>query len=124
MSNVFTISGWGQAHDSLASIAPDSATHLDYSNFTNIGAFFDSIKGQAPDILVGWSLGGQIALRAISDGIIKPKKLVLLATPYQFVASKDVKCAMDRDTFNLFHTGFENDPVKAIKRFLTLISMN
>ncbi len=124
MSNIITISGWGQAHDALAEVVPSGATHLDYSNFKTADEFFESIRGQNPDVVVGWSLGGQLALRALSEGIITAKALVLLATPYQFVASKDIKCGMDRDTFNKFYTNFENDPVKTIKRFMTLISLN
>lgn len=124
MTNIVTLSGWGQAFDALASVTPVGTTHIDYSNFANISDFFACIKKESPDIIVGWSLGGQLALRAISEGIIKPKALVLLAVPYQFVASKEIKCAMDRDSFRFFYSSFENDPVKTIKRFMTLISQN
>jgi pimeloyl-ACP methyl ester carboxylesterase len=124
MNNIITISGWGQSSDSLANVAPEGALHLDYSKFANINDFFESIKGHNPDLVIGWSLGGQIALRAISEEIINPKALCLIATPYQFVVSKEIKCAMDRDTFNLFYRNFENDPVKTIRRFATLISLN
>ena len=124
MTKIITLSGWGMAHDALAGVVPDSATHLDYSNFKNIDTFFSSIKGESLDVVVGWSLGGQIALRAISENIIKPKALILLATPYQFVANKEIKCAMDRDSFNLFVSGFANDPVQTLNRFITLVSLN
>ncbi len=124
MTRIVTISGWGQAYDALKAVTPDNATHFDYSNFASTAEFFKNLKGQNPDVVVGWSLGGQLALRAISEGVISPKSLVLIATPYQFVASKDIKCAMNIDNFNTFYNNFESDPVRTIKRFLTLISLN
>jgi pimeloyl-[acyl-carrier protein] methyl ester esterase len=124
MSKIITLSGWGMAHDSLANVTPEGAIHIDYSNFANAADFLQSVDGLEPDVLVGWSQGGQLALRAISEGALKPRSLVLLATPYQFVANKEIKCGMDPDSFNLFYNHFESDPVKTIKRFLTLISLN
>ncbi len=124
MSNIITISGWGQACNALEDVVPEGSTHIDYSNFRNFGKFLEEIKGKTADVIVGWSLGGQLALRAVSEGVIKPKAIILLATPYQFVVSKDVKCAMDRDTFNEFYNNFERDPVKTVKRFITLIGLN
>lgn len=124
MNNIITLSGWGQAYNSLANISPEGATHIDYTKFPSVDAFFKSLKDKNPDIIIGWSLGGQLALRAISEKILKPKKLILISTPYQFVASKDIKCSMSKDTFNTFHSNFESDPVKTLKRFLTLISLN
>lgn len=124
MSSVITISGWGQPYDALKTIVPADAIHIDYSHAPSIADFYRIIKNHNPDVIVGWSLGGQLALRAISDGVISPKSLVLLATPYQFVASKEIKCAMNVDNFNAFYNSFESDPVRTLKRFLTLISLN
>ena len=124
MTNIMTFSGWGMAHDALANVTPEGSHHVDYSNFTSAQELFKSLKGQSPDVLVGWSLGGQLALRAISDGILAPKKLILLATPYQFVANKEVKCAMDKDTFSIFVRDLGRAPEMTLKRFITLISLN
>lgn len=124
MYKITTLSGWGQASDSLSVVSSNESTHIDYSNLADIDALFDTLKLQNPDVVIGWSLGGQLALRAISEGVITPSKLVLLATPYQFVASRDLKCAMDKESFNHFYSSFEKDPAKALKRFITLISVN
>lgn len=124
MANVITLSGWGQAHNSLAAVVPKNALHLDYSKFPSVSDFFDSLRKEDADVLVGWSLGGQLALRAISENILKPKVLILISAPYQFVANKDIKCSMNKDTFNSFCSSFQNDPVKTLKRFLALISLN
>jgi len=124
MSKVITLSGWGMAHDALANVTPDGTTHIDYSHFSNAEDFLKSLNGQKADVIVGWSQGGQLALRAISEGILKPKSLILLAAPYQFVANKEIKCGMDQDSFNLFYSHFESDPVKTLKRFITLVSLN
>lgn len=124
MSKIVAITGWGQAHDALKNVVPEGSTHVDYSQHSSAADFFRTLKNLSPDIIVGWSLGGQLALRAISEDFITAKALVLLATPYQFVANKEIKCAMNVDNFNSFHNNFTSDPVRTLKRFMTLISVN
>jgi pimeloyl-[acyl-carrier protein] methyl ester esterase len=123
MNKAITISGWGQNFDALENIAPN-AHHIDYKNCSNIEEFFDKIKGQTPDVLIGWSLGGQLALRAIDAGLLAPKLLVLLATPFQFITGKGLKCGMDPDTFHGFEKDFAEDPIKTLKQFSVLVAKN
>lgn len=51
---------------------------------------FDSVKSELQnlcdiDLVIAWSLGGQLAMRLISAGILKTKFLILIATPFQFL---------------------------------------
>lgn len=121
--NTLTFSGWGQAPDALANIAPN-ATHIKYRDYPDTSSLFTSIKGTACDLLIGWSLGGQLALRAVDSGVLKPKLLVLLATPFQFLSSKSFKSGMDGDTFHAFETSFHNNPEATLEQFALLIAKN
>jgi len=49
----------------------------DYAKF--VQAFLDKLDIK-PDILIGHSMGGRIAIRGIADGIFAPRKLVLIAS--------------------------------------------
>lgn len=121
MQNVITFSGWGQNYDALENIAPN-AKHIDYTKFNNIEELFASLQNTPCDILIGWSLGGQLALRAIDADVIKPKRLVLISTPFQFVSGKGLKCGIDIDSFNEFENEFTHDPVQTLKQFASLIA--
>ncbi len=123
MTNIITFSGWGQSYDSLEGVAP-GANHINYSSLQDIDELFESLKGAKCDVLIGWSLGGQIALRAIQAGILSPKSLILIAAPFQFIESSAIKCGMDKNVFNDFEEDFINNPEASLQRFLALISRN
>ncbi|MFZ4125682.1 MAG: alpha/beta fold hydrolase [Rickettsiales bacterium] len=113
-----TLSGWTQPADALASIVPDSV-HFDYSDYSNPEASFDGLKQfQHIEYVVAWSMGGQLALRAIAAGVLKPKKLVLIAAPYQFVG----KDGMDAFTFTQFRQNYAADATRSKTRFHGLIA--
>ncbi len=123
MKNIITFSGWGQNFDALENIAP-GAKHIDYRDFQNVDEVFSTIKNNPCDILIGWSLGGQLALRAIEAGILSPKLLILLATPFQFVMGKGLKCGVDIDTFSVFENNFIKDQAKVMAQFALLVAKN
>lgn len=56
---------------------PKAWTVGDYAVF--VGAFLEKIVVQ-PDTIVGHSLGGRIAIKGTADGILTPRKLVLIAS--------------------------------------------
>ena len=99
---ILCLSGWGQKFDSLEFIFNDQAfdpfsvSSLDYSRFDDVAKFFEFVRERQfsldeedlqfgdsdeakkfhPEILVGWSLGGQLAVRLIEKKILKPKLLI------------------------------------------------
>jgi pimeloyl-ACP methyl ester carboxylesterase len=121
--NIVTFSGWGQAPDSLDNIAPN-ANHIKYRDFADVDSVFTSIANVKCDVLIGWSLGGQLALRAVDNGVLKPKLIVLLATPFQFLSGKGFKSGMDGDTFHSFEMNFQNNPEATLEQFALLIAKN
>lgn len=131
MKKVICLSGWGQKFDSLESIfdpiffAPSSVKSVDYSKMNSVEEFFGAIaKEENPDILIGWSLGGQLALRAIEKGIINPKLLVLLAPPFQMVKDSRIRSGMAKKTFEEFYKNFADAPTKTLQQFAILMAMN
>jgi len=114
-----TLSGWGQPHDALSSIAP-TALHIDYARHTSAQAALLDIAAHAKghDVVIGWSLGGQLAVRAIASGLIKPRALVLIATPFQFVAKADSKFGqkfgMPADLYAKFRDNYVSNPSKTL----------
>jgi len=58
--------------------APASDWHLaDYVAF--VRSFCDKLEIE-PEILVGHSLGGRIVLKAVSEGVFKPERIILIAS--------------------------------------------
>ena len=86
--NILCFSGWAQNASALEPLLTP-VTHnfqissFDYLKFSDIDDLFAGLKDSVgnPDIIIGWSLGGQIALRLISQKIFKPQRLILISTP-------------------------------------------
>jgi len=119
---IATLSGWGQPHDALAAIAPE-ATHIDYAHHKSVDDALAAIAAHAKnhDIIIGWSLGGQLAVRAIAAGMFKPKQLVLIATPYQFVTTPENPLGMKRDLYDKFCSNVARHPERALHKAWGLI---
>lgn len=69
---------------------------------------------------VGWSLGGQVALRAALDAPARVDGLSLLAATPRFVQATDWPFAMPVDTFHQFADALAEDPNATLLRFLSL----
>ena len=121
------LSGWGQPHDALESLVPSTAsyiTHIDYAKCTNIGdaLLYIAEKAAGSDMLVGWSLGGQMALRAIATGLLAPARLVLIAAPFQFVKSPSLPIGMPKDLFEKFKQNYAKNPANTLQKAWQLIA--
>lgn len=102
------LSGWGQPHDALAGVVPD-AVHLDYAHAANVDEVFRMLKMHEPERIIGWSLGGQLAVRAVAAGVVKPKQLFLIAVPYQFKANAK------------FEQNYARNPARTLEKAWALI---
>jgi len=69
---------------------------------------------------VGWSLGGQVALRAALDMPGRIRGLSLVAATPRFVQGADWPCAMPVETFHQFAEALRHDPQATLLRFLAL----
>jgi pimeloyl-ACP methyl ester carboxylesterase len=127
---ILCISGWGQKPDSLEFIfnnekfADFKVESLDYSCFGDVSSLFCEAKKYNPEIVAGWSLGGQLALRLIEAEILRPRSLILIAPPFQMVKDEKIAAAMAKNTFDEFYNNFKNAPDSTLKQFAILMAMN
>lgn len=76
------------------------------------------------DVIVGWSLGGQLAtilVNQIQQQYAEQKVLITLASNSCFVAQTDWMAAMPIETFIQFKQSFEQDAISTLKRFGLLV---
>ncbi|WP_151715992.1 alpha/beta fold hydrolase [Acinetobacter sp. TUM15071] len=76
------------------------------------------------DVIVGWSLGGQLAtllVNQIQQQYAEQKVLITLASNPCFVAQADWTTAMPVETFMQFKQSFEQDAITTLKRFGLLV---
>ncbi len=127
-NKILCLSGWGQKFDSLEPVFSESffVSSFDYSGLSSVEKFFTEIESQKlnPDILVGWSLGGQLAIRLIERKILQPKLLILLAPPFQMIKDPRIQAGMAKTTFDEFYQNFSAAPTQTLKQFAILTAMN
>jgi pimeloyl-[acyl-carrier protein] methyl ester esterase len=82
----------------------------------------DDLAQQLPDnaTLLGWSLGGQVAMRAALDHPHKIARLVLLASTPKFVAAEEWARGMAIVDLQAFGAALLADPQATLLRFLSL----
>lgn len=125
---ILCLSGWGQKFDSLEHVFNESffVQSFNYSKLNNVEKFFAEVESQKinPEILVGWSLGGQLAIRLIEKKIIQPKLLILFAPPFQMIKDSRIQAGMAQKTFDEFYKNFSASPTQTLRQFAILTSMN
>ncbi|HSJ79728.1 MAG TPA: pimeloyl-ACP methyl ester esterase BioH [Thiobacillus sp.] len=82
----------------------------------------DDLARQLPDSawLLGWSLGGQVAMRAALDHPHKISRLILLSSTPKFVATEAWTRGMAAAELQDFGTALLADPEVTLLRFLSL----
>lgn len=122
--NIVTLSGWAQPADALEVIAP-GATHVDYAANATPQEVLEYLSAHHPhaDVLIGWSLGGQLAVRALAEGAVRASALVLIGTPWQYLRCERFAHGMGAETYRLFREGYLQDTARTCRRFSGLIAM-
>lgn len=119
---ILTLSGWGQPHDALHEAAPE-ARHIEYAHLRSGDGVLRILQSHAGvRTLVGWSLGGQLAVQAVARGIVRPARLVLIATPYRFLQKSGRPPGMGRATFDLFRGNYARDAQRTLNKSYALIA--
>lgn len=121
--NTISLSGWGQPADALERLGLGCA--LPYAACNNITQALELIASEAKNAMqiVGWSLGGQLALRAVVEKRIQPKNLVLIGAPYQFVETESVPLGMKWDSFTQFKENYARNPLRTLHKAHALIAL-
>jgi len=129
------VHGWGmnaRVFDALADVlaADFEVRALDLPGHGGRDALADNtLQGWADDLvqqlpdnatLLGWSLGGQVAMRAALDHPHRIARLVLLASTPKFVATEDWARGMASADLEEFGAALLADPQATLLRFLSL----
>jgi pimeloyl-[acyl-carrier protein] methyl ester esterase len=129
------VHGWGmnaRVFDALAALlaadfevrALDLPGHggRDDAADNTLQGWADDLARQLPDnaTLLGWSLGGQVAMRTALDHPHKVARLVLLASTPKFVAAEGWEHGMAPADLQDFGAALLADPQATLLRFLSL----
>ncbi|ENW08875.1 hypothetical protein [Acinetobacter beijerinckii] len=128
---ILLITGWGGGVELLKPLYDALAQQGHQVERINIFNAFDAgVLGQHAelarkyDVIVGWSLGGQLAtilVNQIHQQYDEQKLLITLGSNPCFVAQADWMTAMPVETFMQFKQSFEQDAITTLKRFGLLV---
>ena len=93
--------------------------YLQNKNFEDL--LTQDLKAYDNEVVIGWSLGGQVAIRLIEKQILKPKLLILIATPFQYVQNEKNKIGIEKHNFDSFKNVLRLDVIEALK-YLAFLS--
>jgi len=123
---------WGKFNDLLSNHCQTHAIDLPgfgYSNKIKDAFTLDALSEvvekyisniRQPVILIGWSLGGLIALNILKRKNVVIDKVVFVATTPSFTKKPGWECAMEQSVFDGFSNDLKTDYKKTLKRFLFL----
>ena len=116
MTKITVISGFGQEPQTFKNVFSNKdVIALDYLQNKNFEDLLTSdLKAYDNEVVIGWSLGGQVAIRLIEKQILKPKLLILIATPFQFVEDDKNEVGMPLELFNQFQYVLNDKPKHAL----------
>ncbi len=117
--SILCLTGWQQEPDALAGIAPHAA-HFSYAAYADCAEMFSALP-QAADLAIGWSLGGQLLVRAVAGGYIRPKKLLLLAAPFQCVSDGYFSYGTPAEDFLQVREGYVENQSAMMAQFQALV---
>lgn len=107
-------------------LAPDLPGHGNAAPAgDSLEAWADALVAQLPDgaVLVGWSLGAQLALHIAAHAPHKAARLVLIAATPRFVQADGWPAALPEATLADFRHGFDTAPDATQRRFTALQAM-
>ena len=133
MQKIMLITGWGMGTAVLQPLKQALEQQgfqvdlLDVFTAQNPDIFAAYVqRAQNADVLIGWSLGGELAI-LLADAIYQQtgeaKPLITLATNPCFVAHSHWHSAMPQETFQAFKESFQRLPAQTLKRFVGLVAM-
>lgn len=131
MTPLVFLHGWGQS----ARVWHDQADHWPSATFLNLpghgGAAFepadawvDALAAQLPEspaVLIGWSLGGMLAMQLALTHPERVAGLVLVATTPRFVSAPDWPHGCDAGLLDGFAEGINTHSAKTMSRFFALM---
>lgn len=124
---ILLITGWGGGTKLLTPLQSALQQKGHYVELINIFNVFDEAELQYQtdhatdfDVIMGWSLGGQLAtllVDQVSKQYHQHKVLITLASNPCFVANEQWQTAMSPSAFQNFKQAFEHDAITTLKKF-------
>ena len=129
---IFLLHGWGGNSNLWAPLIPElqkitNVIAIDLPGFGDspkinnfsLETILDLIAEQimAPAVLIGWSLGGMLAVQLASRYPQKISRIVTLASNVKFVDGDGYDAAMDSTVNHQFNKSFETAPEETLKLF-------
>lgn len=124
---ILLITGWGGGTKLLHSLQHALQNKGDEVELINIFNALDKAvlqqqveKAKDFDVIMGWSLGGQLAtllVDQIDQHYHEQKVLITLASNPCFVQNAEWHTAMSQATFQVFKQSFEQDAITTLKKF-------
>lgn len=124
---ILLITGWGGGTQLLSALKQNLEQHADQVELINIFNILDPEvlqkhvqQAQAFDVIMGWSLGGQLAtilVNQIQQQYQQHKILITLGSNPCFVQNSDWQYAMSESTFEQFKMSFYADAITTLKKF-------
>ena len=124
---ILLITGWGGGKKLLSALQQALQNQGHDVELINIFNALDDAelqrqteKAKDYDVIIGWSLGGQLAtllVNQISKRYQQHKVLITLTSNPCFVANDAWQTAMPQATFNSFKQSFETDAIATLKKF-------
>ncbi|RZG43801.1 alpha/beta hydrolase family protein [Acinetobacter wuhouensis] len=124
---ILLITGWGGGTKLLGALQQALQNQGHAVELINIFNALDEAelqrqteKAKAFDVIIGWSLGGQLAtllVDQISRQYQQQRVLITLASNPCFVANDAWQTAMPQMTFQSFKQSFETDAIETLKKF-------
>lgn len=133
MIDISLLPGWAMAaqtmqplRDALLAQLPDSRVECHPLPAIQLSSMEPDLAALAerlnPGILVGWSLGGMLAIQLQRRFPERFSAVVTIASNACFVARPDWPAAMPSDTFKQFYADMRSEPDKTLKRFALLVT--
>ena len=128
---ILLITGWGGGAELLKPLHEaleqkgHSVERINIFNVLNDDVLQQHVERAVEyDVIIGWSLGGQLAtilINQIQQQYAEQKVLITLASNPCFVAQADWMTAMPVETFMQFKQSFEQDAITTLRRFGLLV---
>ena len=133
MKHINLLPGWGLAAHSMQPLRSALLERLEGVNVhiqplpaiqlssleTDLSSLAQQLK---PGVLVGWSLGGMLAVQLSRRFPEHFPRVVTLASNACFVERRDWPAAMPTDAYKAFYQSYRDDPRQALKRFALLVT--
>lgn len=111
---IISLSGWLQPTDTMQDAFPE-AQPMRYDTFPNMKEFTEALVAEKPDAVIGWSLGGVLAIEALKHPEYRPQKIILLGSPFQFLASAEVPEGAKPEDYASIENGYQQDQLATAK---------